>query len=152
MDIRSARLAFEGRVWIGDLPDMEDLRLLVAPWENRAYTAIMDRKVRALPPNLRMTSGGGIDRAAVERITAEAISEAILFGWENFTDGGQAVEWTKERALEYLRAPEYRSFMDAVIVASQRAARVLAEKAAQTEGNSSSSPAGAATGASTQNG
>ena len=53
MDIRSAVVVIDGKQWEKDLPELGDLEVLVAPWENPAFERAVQKGITALPPAMR---------------------------------------------------------------------------------------------------
>jgi hypothetical protein len=134
MDIASTVVATEGQSWQKDLPDLGDLELLVAPWENPAFERTMQKLIRALPAGLR--ADGNVEPAAYRRALGTAMSKTIIFGWKNFTDGGIEVPFTAETAAKYLTDPRYKPLSDGVIAAAKRAQLGVKADQDATVGNS----------------
>jgi len=129
MDISSAVVVTDGQQWQKELPDLGDLEVLVAPWDNAAFERAVAKGIKALPAAQR--ADGTIDPGAYYRVVGEAMSKTILFGWKNFTDGGQDKPFDREFAKPYLVDPKYKPFRDGVVVAAKRVQ--LGIKAEETE-------------------
>jgi hypothetical protein len=139
MDIDATKVVLEGKVWETELPELGDLEVLVAPWENAAFERAMSKAIGALPPAMR--AGGKIDPIAFARIQGEVMSKTILFGWRNFTAAGTAVEWSAEVAKKYLTDPKFRVLRDGVVVAARRVqAGITADEEAALGNSPKSSP------------
>jgi hypothetical protein len=85
MDIQSTVVVVEGQQWQKDLPDLGDIELLVAPWENKAFERELQKQIMALPAGLR--PDGRVDPFAYYGCVGRTISKTILFDWKNFQDG-----------------------------------------------------------------
>ncbi len=144
MDINAVKVVTTGRQWIGELPDLDDLEVLVAPWENADFNKVLDRAVRSLPAGLR--ADGNIEPAAYYRCVGTAIAKAILFDWKNFKVGTADQPFDPEIAKVYLTDPAYRPFRDGVIAAAKRAQHNRVAEAKALEGNSVTSSPGSASG------
>jgi hypothetical protein len=118
MDIESAVVVTEGQQWEKDLPDLGDLEVLVAPWENPAFERAVGKGIRALPPALR--ADGNIDPAAYYRIVGTAIARTVLFDWKNLKSGGADKPFDAAYALALLTDPKAKPFRDGVVVAAKR--------------------------------
>lgn len=121
MDIQSLSIdvaAVEGGQWVGDLPGMGDLRLLVRGFSAPKVQALRARKLRRLPKPDRERDGQPKFEAAM-RITAEVLHEAVLLGWEGLSDGGKPVKYDPDLAREWLTDPRFQRFADAVAMAAQ---------------------------------
>jgi hypothetical protein len=120
MDISSAVVVVDGQVWQKDLPDLGDLEVLVAPWDNAAFERAMTKGIRALPAAQR--ADGNIEPSAYYRVVGEAISRTILFGWKNFKETAQGEDkpFDPAYAKPYLINPKYKPFRDGVIAAAKR--------------------------------
>lgn len=150
MDIEKTEVVIEGTSWQNQLPELDDLEVLVAPWENAKFEKAMQKGIKALPPALR--AGGDVDPAAYNRVLGRAIARTILFGWKNFKSAGADVPFSAEVAETYLVNPKYKPFRDGIVVAARRAQAGLAEEEAEIVGNSPSASTGNGTGAPTPNG
>lgn len=130
MDIQSlkkdAALITEGQ-WIGEIPNMGDLRLRVRGASSPRVVACRARKQRAVPRDERLRDGSlSIDTTI--RIETEVLHEAVLLDWDGLTDGGKAVKYDEELAREWLTNPDFRDFADAVVWASGVADRGVVDQ------------------------
>ena len=142
MDIDSTAVVTDGKVWEKDLPELGDLEVLVAPWENPAFERAMQKGIRALPPALR--PDGAVEPVSYDRVLGRAIARTIIFDWKNFELGGVDKPFSAELAEELLVQPKYKVVRDGIVAAAKRAQ--LGQKADQDAivGNySPSSPGGA---------
>lgn len=144
MDIETAVVVTDGQQWQKDLPDIGDIELLVAPWENPAFERMLQKLIRALPPALR--ADGQVEPAAFQRVQGKAMAKTILFGWKNFKSAGVEVPWTVETAEPYLTDPKYRVFRDGVVAAAKRVQLGAKTDQDATLGNSPPSSPGSASG------
>ena len=137
MDIKkikkdSAKLA-EG-VWVKDIPDMGDLRLLVRGMSAPIVRDTRSRLERAVPAEER-NRDGTLQSAAAMRIMGELALEAILLDWDGLSDDGKPVEYKKALAREWLTNPDYESFLDAVVWAARVVERDTTETQEAVAGN-----------------
>jgi hypothetical protein len=118
LDIETTAVVLDGKQWEKDLPGLEDLEVLVAPWENPAFERALGKLLRALPPNLR--AGGAIDPAAYYRCVGTAISKTILFDWKNMKLAGADKPFEQAWSITLLTDPKYKAFRDGVVEAARR--------------------------------
>lgn len=142
MDIESVVIVTEGQLWQKDLPDLGDIEVLVAPWENAAFERAMQKGIKALPPALR--ADGNIEPTAYARVLGKAIAKTILFGWKNYQSGGTELPFNAEYAEQVLVNPKYKVFRDGVITAAKRVQQGLAAETETVVGNSLPSSTGSA--------
>ena len=122
MDIGSIKInasKIEDGVWVDTIPEFGDLRLLVRGTSSFAYRDAIGRLSRNLPKNKR-NDDGSVPAKELDRLTAQALAEGALLGWENVEIGGVAVPFSKERAVDLLTDPDYSKFADAVMFAAQK--------------------------------
>jgi len=120
MDINNLKRStdrVEGGDWVGDIPEMGDLRLRVRGLGSAQYKAIMSRKSRAVPRQDRERDGS-IKDEVLHRIRGEALHEAILLDWDGLTAGGQPFGFDASVALNWLTDPEYQDFHFATLYAA----------------------------------
>lgn len=105
-------------VWIGDIPDFEGIRLKVRPANCQEYRTLYSQLVERTPRNLKR--GGIIEDAETKaNINARCLADAILVGWEGFTNAdGSPLEYSPEAAKALLMDPEMIVLRDAVSFAS----------------------------------
>src|SRR4051794_13750263 len=106
MDIENATVATDGRQWEKDLPELGDLEVLVAPWENDAYEALQQKLINALPAALR--ADGRVQPRAFYTIQGKCMARTLLFGWKNYNLGGKDVPFEAKYAESVLIDPKYR--------------------------------------------
>jgi hypothetical protein len=150
MDIETAVVVTEGKQWEKDLPELGDLEVLVAPWENAAFERALGKGIRALPPAQR--ANGNIDPVAYYGVVGRAMAKTILFDWKNMKAGGSDKPFDAAYSLALLTDPKAKPFRDGVVAAAKRVQ--LGVKAEEDEllGNSATSSSGSATGEATSNG
>jgi hypothetical protein len=144
MDIESTVVVVDGKEWQSELPDLGDLKVLVAPWENPAFERAMQKGIKALPQALR--ADGNIEPAAYRRVLGTVIAKTILFGWENYAIGGVAKPFEQTYAEQMLKDPRYRVFTDGVIMAAKRVQLGIVAEQTDIVGNSQTSSSGSGTG------
>ena len=137
MDINSLAIDIEavqeGR-WVGDLPEMGDLRLRVRGFSSPKVQALRARKLRALPKKDRERDGQPKFEAAL-RVTAEVLHEAVLLDWEGLTDGNKPLPYDADLARQWLTDARFQRFADAVATAAQIVDNGEAEATEELAGN-----------------
>lgn len=149
MDIETAVVVIDGQQWEKDLPELGDLEVLVAPWENPAFDRAMQKGVRALPAGLR--ADGNIEPAAYFRVVGTVMAKTILFGWKNFKLAGEDKPFDPAYAQTLLTDPKYKPFRDGVVAAAKRVQLGVKAEQDQLLGNSTASSSGSGTGEATSN-
>jgi hypothetical protein len=109
--------------WIGEkygtpIPDMGELCLKVRGVENGDWRRLQMKLIAAVPRNKR--PGGQIDPDEADRITSVLLRDAALLDWENLTQGGKVVAYSRDVATGLLTEPEFRRFRAAVLWAAQQ--------------------------------
>lgn len=102
--------------WVGDIPNMGDLRLKVRGLNNTAYRRLQERLIAAVPRAKRQ--GGRIDPKELERITAQCLLDTVLLDWDGVKINGQPAPYAKDLARELLTEPKWAAFRDAVAYAA----------------------------------
>lgn len=106
--------------WVGDIPDLGDIRLKVRGIGNADHRRRRGELVAALPRVQRK------DVAALDAIDVQLLVETILLGWENVgDDDGVPIPYSADRAKELLSDPDLAVFRAGVIWA----ASVVADRA-----------------------
>jgi hypothetical protein len=111
--------------WIDSIPDMGDLRLKVRGVGNADWRKLQARLISAVPRGKR--AAGRLDPDEVDRITSICLRDTGVTDWENLTDKGAAIPYSKEAATLYLTDPSFRAFRDAALWACT----VVGDSAAQ---------------------
>ncbi|MGN6549760.1 MAG: hypothetical protein ACTHJ3_07695 [Pararhizobium sp.] len=134
--------AVEQGEWIGDIPEMGDLRLKVKGVPNKAFRNLQAKLIQALPRGKRV--GGQVDADEMDRITGICLQETVLLDWSGVEDeDGSAVPYSKEKAGALLTDPQFSRFRVAVQWAASIVGDGAAEEQAADEKNSPSPSAGA---------
>lgn len=137
MDIKNLKrdlAASQEGQWVGDIPEMGQLRLKVRGDNGARVAEVRTRKIRAVSRDKRDRSGNPIFSELL-RITAELLHEEILLDWDGLTDGGKPVKYDADLAKEWLTNPEYQDFAEAVAWASKVVANGNDRTAEEVEGN-----------------
>lgn len=124
-EIQINAAAVEEGEWIGDLPEMGDLRLKVRGLNNDKYRRLQQRLIEATPRAKR--PGGRLDPAEQDRITAKCLTDTVLLDWSGLEGDEGPIAYSAEMAKTLLTDPQYRRFRDAVIAAASRVEEVEAE-------------------------
>lgn len=147
MDLEKATVATEGQQWVKDLPECDDLEVLVAPWENRAFNRELQKQVQKLPPAMR--PGGVAEPNEYYRCVGIAIAKTILFDWRNLKLGGVEKPFDRAWALQMLPDQQYRPLRDGIVDAAKRLQLRIKSDDEAIEGNSKTSSPGSGTGEAT---
>jgi len=121
MDIKTIKIdtdRVEQGAWVGDkygrpIPDMGDLCLQVRGINNADWRRMQSRMIANVPRAKRLS--GRIDLVEMDRINTVLMRDCGLTGWENMTEDGVEVPYSKESAERYLTDPVYVAFRDAVM-------------------------------------
>ena len=108
---RDSKGAQEGR-WIGDIPNMPDVRLKVRGLSCFAATSLRRAKERAVPREGR--ERGVLKLEVEQRISREVLHEAILMDWEGLADNGSEFPYDFDSAGLLIKNPDYDIFAGAV--------------------------------------
>lgn len=124
----------EQGAWVGDIPDMGDLRLRVRGLRNADARRLRAKLLAAVPRDQR--ANGRLSPAAADDIDARVLAETILVDWQNLTDeNDQPLPFSREKALDLLANPDFVVFRDAVAYAASVVAEGLADQAEVDQGN-----------------
>jgi hypothetical protein len=111
--------------WVKDIPEMEDLELLVKGVNNSRYRSLQRKLIAAVPRARRAT---GLTDDDSDRIMTECLLQTCLLDWRNLLgDDGKQIPFSKEAARALMFDPAYKSFHDAVLWA----ATMVSEQRAQ---------------------
>ncbi|HEX2554251.1 MAG TPA: hypothetical protein VHL98_11145 [Microvirga sp.] len=133
-DITVDAVKIEAGAWIGDIPEMGDLRLHVRGINNADYRRMQTKLLDAVPRAKRQ--GGRVDPDEQDRVTNQCLVATVLLGWENFEDQDGSIPFSREKARELLSDPRYRRFRDAVIWAAVAVGEAQAADLEADQGNS----------------
>lgn len=118
LKINSAALE-QGR-WVGDIPEMGQVRLRVRGLGNSDYRALMDRLIDSVPREERIR---GLSPAKQDECVAICLRDTVLVDWDGFqNEDGTPMPFDKEMAGQMLLDPDFQRFNRAV----QWAANVVA--------------------------
>lgn len=109
--------------WVGDIPDLGDIRLKVRGIGNADHRRRRGELYAALPRGKRK------DVAALDAIDVQLLVETILIGWENVLDDhDEPIPYSAETATRLLGDPDLAVFRAGVVWA----ASVVAERAEES--------------------
>lgn len=133
MKIDNNRL--EQGAWVGDIPEMGDLRLKVRGFGNADFRRLQQRLFDAEPRQFKI--GGRLDPERQDAILSACMLSTILIDWDGVTgDDGQPVAYSRDLAKTLLTEPEYRRFREAVSWAAGTVAETSDVDQADASGNS----------------
>lgn len=114
----------ENGAWVGDISEMEGVRVKVRSSNNAEWRRMMSKLIDAVPRKKRL--GGRLDPDEQDRIMSSCLLTCCLLDWDGLEDEhGQPIPYSKEMAKTMLTDPQYRRFRDAVVWA----ASIVAENA-----------------------
>jgi hypothetical protein len=116
-------VALEQGAWVGDIPDMGDLKLKVRGVNNAAWRELERKLIEALPREKKIR--GRIDQKEQDRITSECLYQTALLDWDGFEDDdGKPILYEQGLAKELCFNPEYMRYRLAI----NWAANIVAEE------------------------
>lgn len=126
LKVNSARL--EKGAWVGDIPEMGELRLKVRGFGNADDKRIQAREIEKIPRHKRVR--GKISDEAQDAIMNARLKGAILVDWDGLTDDNdQPLKMSAELVDQFLNDPDYGKLRTAIIWA----ASIVAEDEAEGE-------------------
>lgn len=137
MDIKNLKqnsAAISAGQWVGQIPNMGDLRLKVRGMGSAQYGLAYSRRLQALTRDDRDRDGTALPSARI-RVTAEALHEAVLLDWDGLESGGKPLAYDSDQAFLWLTDPDYVQFVDAVLYAARVVDNGRAEVEGTTAGN-----------------
>lgn len=130
----------EKGAWVGDIPELEGLKLLVRGIGNSDWRRLQTKLIEAIPRKKRV---GRMDIDEQDRIQSTCLLNTCLLDWEGLEDEeGKQIPYSKDLARKLLFEPEYRKFRDSVIWAATYVAEQTAEEQKEVLGNLSTLSAG----------
>jgi len=124
----------EKGAWIGDVPELEGLKLLVRGINNSDWRRLQAKLIDTVPRKKRMS--GRMDPDEADRIQSTCLLNACLLDWDGLEeDDGKPIPFSKELARKLLFEPEYRKFRDGVIWAATVVAEQTNEDQKEILGN-----------------
>lgn len=107
----------ENGAWVGDIPELQGLRLKVRSSQNNDWRKLQAKLQDAVPRKKRI--GGRMDPEEMDKILSSCLLSCCLLDWEGLEDDdGAAIPYDKKMAQKLLTEPEYRRFRDGVIWAA----------------------------------
>lgn len=105
--------ALEQGAWVGNIPDMGELRLKVRGSNNADWRELERKLITALPREKKIR--GLIDVKEQDAITCECLFQTGLVDWDGFEDDeGKPIPYSKELARDICFNPEYMRYRMAV--------------------------------------
>jgi hypothetical protein len=124
----------EKGAWIGEIPELEGLKLLVRGVNNADWRRLQTKLIEAIPRKKRV--GGRMDVDEQDRIQSTCLLNACLLDWSGLeNDDGTAIPYDKEMARKLLFEPEYRKFRDGVVWAATMVGEQLDDDHKEITGN-----------------
>ncbi|GLK78040.1 hypothetical protein GCM10008171_32940 [Methylopila jiangsuensis] len=136
--IDNARL--EEGAWVGDIPELEGVRLHVRGLGNTDFRRLQNKLVMAVP---RKNRRNGLSLEDQARIEARCLAETVLLGWEGLeNEDGSPLDYSPVEALRLLSNPDFVRLREGVNYAAAIVAEDDAEADEDLEGNSEPASAG----------
>lgn len=132
-EIKVDATAVESGQWIGDIPEMGNLRLLVRGLNNSDYKR-MSAKLYAATPRAERP-GGRLTPEAGEKLQARCLAATVLIDWDGLEDDNGPVAFASDLALKLLLDPSYAAFRDGVVWAATQVGAGRAEDAEEAAKN-----------------
>lgn len=127
----------EGR-WIGEIPDMGDLELLVRGLDCQEARALRSRRLSSWGRDPVMGHATLPDsilrRGPPESVRDQAMDavliHVVLLDWRNITENGEPVLYSRDLAVKMITGETFRPFRMAVIWAANQVGKSAAMRAA----------------------
>ncbi|OYW60372.1 MAG: hypothetical protein B7Z40_20095 [Bosea sp. 12-68-7] len=110
----------EGR-WIRDIPDCDDLELLVRGLDCAEASHVRRRRLERWSQGQRLPEfviAQGPPQSVRDEALTDALVHVVLRDWRNLTIDGEPVPYSVEMARRLVAAPENRAFRLAVLWAA----------------------------------
>ena len=133
--IKRNTASIEAGEWVGDIPNMDDVRLRVRGLSSPTVVAVRSRKERKVSRAGRERDGTLKPDVGLT-VLGEVLFESVLLDWDGITQDGQPVPYNAELAKTWLTSRDYVGFADAVTWAAQYVDRSTAETKEAVAGNS----------------
>jgi hypothetical protein len=116
--------------WVGDLPEMGNIRLKVRGANNKDWSRMAQRLINAVPRKKKVN--GQLDQDEAVRVSAAILLNTGLLDWENIEDDNGPVPYDKKTAAKYLEGERFRA---GVQTACERVAQGIEDKIEEIVGN-----------------
>ncbi len=123
----------EEGVWVDNIPEMGELRLLFRGTSNADYQRMMQRLLAAVPRAKK--TGGRIDPVEIDKIAASCLHATVLLDWDGLKLKGEPLPYSKELAFKLCTEPQYQRFRHAVAWAAGEVDGTNAEAEKEDAGN-----------------
>lgn len=140
MDLDSVKLdpvKIEKGAWVENIPGLGDIRLKVRGYNNSDWRRIQRERTLAVPRSKWVN--GRITTAEEDHIEAICLRDAGILDWENVTQGGAPVPYSKDAAEKFLTEPKLRAFRDGSLWACHTVGDLDAESV-ETDAKNSLAP------------
>lgn len=96
----------------------------------RMNTPAFQERMRELSqPNIEKIRDG--DKDLIRAVTIECVAECVLLDWKGLEDGGEPLEYSKEKAVELLSDPGLRDLYEFVLTTAHGREKFLVEEPAK---------------------
>ena len=119
--------------WIGEIPEMGELRLKVRGTSNSDFQRMMQKLVAAVPRAKKQ--GGRVDPIEMDRIMGSCAHATLLLDWEGVKVNGELRPYDRELAFKLCTDPAYQKFVKAVTWAAGEVDELTAENEKADAGN-----------------
>jgi hypothetical protein len=121
IDIAAER---DGR-WIGEIPEMGDLELLVRGIDCEAAREMRSRRLASwgrdatgYPTMPESILARGPPQSVRDQAMNATLIHVVLMGWRNISENGEPVLYSRDLAVKMITEPAYRPFRMAVLWAA----------------------------------
>lgn len=117
---------FEQGDWVGEIPEMGELRLKVRGIGNSDFRRMQSKLTEAEPRKYRVA--GRLPPERQDAITAQCLLHTVLIDWDGVQgEDGQPLPYSEELARDLLTKPEFKRFREAVAWAANVVAEDIQE-------------------------
>jgi hypothetical protein len=130
-DIAVDQNLVEQGAWVGDIPELEGVRLKCRGSDNKDWRRMSQHLVNAVPRKKRIPL---LDPAEADRINGVLLRECGLLDWSGIEDvDGKPLPYSKKKAEEFL---VHKKFRDGALYACFQVSEGISEEAKEIAGNS----------------
>lgn len=129
-DIAVDTKAVEEGAWVGNIPELEGVRLKCRGSGNKEWRRQSMALINAVPRKRRIPF---LDPEEADRINQILLVNHGLIDWEGITDdAGEPIAYDKKKAAEYLK---HQKFFDGAMYACNLVAEGIADETDEISGN-----------------
>lgn len=133
-DLFVSHKTVESGAWVGDIPDLGEVRLKVRGLRSPQYREALERETRKVPRKMQDSNGAPLLSERL-RIASKLMHEVVLLDWDGLTNEGKPVPYDKALAKEWCTNPDYGHFAEAVAYAASKVDQGRADTEEEVAGN-----------------